>query len=99
MKKLVELQLATKPFGSSISASSAPALIAWINAWIRLRRLWLLRRRSKTSGVLHRNVDVKSASPVALLSGFGVLYSATMTIVGRPTANRGSWLGVVLSPR
>lgn len=28
-KKLVELQVATKPLGSSISASSAPAWFAW----------------------------------------------------------------------
>ena len=94
MKKLVELQLATKPCGSSISASSAPALIAWISAWIRLSRLCELSRRSKTSGALQRNVDVKSARPFAFDSGSGVLYSATITTVAVPIAKRGSWFGV-----
>ena len=32
MKKWVELQVATKPCGSSISASSAPASAAWMQA-------------------------------------------------------------------
>jgi hypothetical protein len=32
MKKLVALQVATAPLGSSINASSAPAFTAWINA-------------------------------------------------------------------
>ena len=61
MKKLVELHDATKPRGSSISASSAPALIAWISAWIRFSRLCELRRRSNWSGPVVRKVEVKSA--------------------------------------
>ena len=99
MKKLVELQLATKPRGSSISASSAPAWIAWISAWIRFRRLCELRRRSNTSGPLVRKVDVKRDRPRVFDSGFGVLNSATMTTVALPITNRGSWFGVRLTPR
>ena len=99
MKKFVELQLATKPRGSSISASSAPALIAWISAWMRLSRLCELSRRSKTSGPLVRNVEVKSDSPLDLDSGRGVLYSATMANVALPITKRGSWLGVLFMPR
>ncbi len=94
MKKLVELQLATKPRGSSISASSAPAWMAWISAWIRFSRLCELRRRSKTSGPLVRKVEVKSERPRAFDSGLGVFHSATMTTVALPITKRGSWFGV-----
>jgi hypothetical protein len=55
--------------------------MAWISAWIRLRRLCEFRRRSKTSGPLVRKVDVKSERPRAFDSGLGVFHSATMTIV------------------
>ena len=99
MKKLVELQLATKPRGSSISASSAPAWMAWISAWIRFRRLCELSRRSNTSGPLVRKVEVKSERPRVFDSGLGVFHSATMTTVALPITKRGSWFGVRLTPR
>ena len=99
MKKLVELQLATKPRGSSISASSAPAWMAWISAWIRFRRLCELSLRSNTSGPLVRKVEVKSERPRVFDSGLGVFHSATMTTVALPITKRGSWFGVRLTPR
>ena len=50
MKKWVELQVATKPWGSSISASSAPALAAWMQAVMQLSLEWELSFWSCTSG-------------------------------------------------
>ena len=77
MKKLVLLQLATKPRGSSIKASSAPAWMAWISAWIRFSRLCEFSRRSKTSGVLVRNVDVRTAA----VSGVLIFTTALLVVV------------------
>ena len=73
-----------------MSASSAPALMAWISAWIRLRRLWEFSLRSNTSGPLVRNTEVKSDNPWDFDSGRGVLYSATITTVALPSTNLGS---------
>ena len=50
MKKCVELQVATKPCGSSISASSAPALAAWMQAVMQLSFECELSFWSCTSG-------------------------------------------------
>lgn len=46
MRKFVLLHVATKPCGSSISASSAPALAAWMHAEMQLSLLWLFQAGS-----------------------------------------------------
>jgi hypothetical protein len=50
MKKWLELQVATKPCGSSINASSAPAVYAWMQAVMQLCLLCELSLGSCTSG-------------------------------------------------
>ena len=50
MKKCVELHVATKPCGSSINASSAPAEYAWMQAVMSLSLLWVFSLGSSTSG-------------------------------------------------
>jgi hypothetical protein len=40
MKKFVELQVLTKPCGSSIKGSSTPALMAWIQLITQFSLLW-----------------------------------------------------------
>jgi len=62
-KKFVALQLETKPEGSSIKASSAPALIASSKATIRLRRLWEFKRMSNICAGVQRMFEVASARP------------------------------------
>ena len=58
-----------------------------MSAWMRFSRLWELSRRSKTSGLLVRKVDVKSASPFAFDSGFGVYTGAQDTGLTQATPN------------
>ena len=57
MKKWVELQVATKPCGSSISASSAPASIAWMQAVMQLSFECELSLGSCTAGIAAADVD------------------------------------------
>ncbi len=73
MKKCVELQVATKPCGSSISASSAPALVAWMQAVMQLSLLWLLSLGSCTSGAPRRTCTVNSANAALERFRFGIL--------------------------
>ena len=91
MKKCVLLQVATKPCGSSISASSAPAVVAWMQAVMQFSLLWLLSLGSCTSGNPRRTCTVKSVSPCASVSGLASLNSGMMTMVAGPTVTRGSW--------
>ena len=63
MKKCVELQVATKPCGSSISASSAPAVYAWMQAVMSLSLVWVLSLGSCTSGWPRRTCTVNSVMP------------------------------------
>ena len=58
MKKWVELQVATKPRGSSIKASSAPAFMAWTQAVMQLSFECELSFWSCTSGAPRRTFTV-----------------------------------------
>lgn len=98
-KKWVELQLATKPCGSSISASSAPAVWAWMQALMSFSLLCALSFGSSVSGVARRTWVVNSVMPRSRVSGCGCLCSAIITTVAGPTVARGSWYGVALTPR
>ena len=99
MKKWVELQVATNPWGSSISASSAPALVAWMQARMQLSLEWLLSFGSCTSDGPRRTCTVNSRIPRAATDGSGTLYSGMITMVAGPTVTRGSWYGVAFTPR
>ncbi len=83
--------MATNPWGSSISASSAPAVYAWMQAVMSLSLLWLFSLGSTTSGYGRRTCTVNRRMPPATTSGLGALYSGTITIVAGPTVMRGSW--------
>ena len=63
MKKLTELQVATKPWGSSMSPSSAPALLAATQPVMQLSLLCELRAWSCTSGAPRRTCTVCSLMP------------------------------------
>ena len=63
MKKCVELQVATNPSGSSISASSAPALAAWMQARMQFSLEWELSFWSCSAGPVRRTCTVKSVMP------------------------------------
>ena len=89
-KKLVALQLETKPSGSSIKASSAPASTASSSAMIRFSRLWEFSRMSNMCAGEHRMDAVRRERPRDTSPGSGTLYSATMAMVGLPNALRGS---------
>ena len=91
MKKWVELQVATKPCGSSMSASSAPALVAWMHAWMQFSFEWLLSFGSCTSGAPRRTCTVNSRTPRVSRLGSGTLYSGMMTTVAGPMVTLGSW--------
>ena len=73
MKKWVLLQVATKPCGSSISASSAPAVYAWMQAWMSLSLLCALKLGSSVSGVARRTCVVNSVIPSVTVAGIGSL--------------------------
>ena len=81
MKKCVELQVATKPCGSSISASSAPACVAWMQARMQLSLQCELSFGSCTAGSPRRTCTVNSLSPRSYTAGIGFLYSGMITIV------------------
>ena len=49
--------------------------------------------------LVQRMLDVASIRPLFAISGDGSLYSAKTTIVGFPSALRGSWLGARFTPR
>ena len=91
MKKCVELQVATKPSGSSISASSAPAFVAWMQARMQFSLECELSFWSCSAGPVRRTCTVKSVMPFSTTSGFGSLYSGMMTMVAGPIVTRGSW--------
>ena len=99
MKKWVELQVATNPCGSSISASSAPAFVAWMQARMQLSLEWLLSFGSCTSGGPRRTWTVNRRMPRTATAGSGALYSGMMTTVAGPMVTRGSWYGVAFTPR
>ena len=63
------LQLETRPPGSSISASSAPGLIACSSAVIRLSRLCELSRMSNISAGVQRMDEVNSVRPLVAIAG------------------------------
>lgn len=66
-KKLVELQVATKPCGSSISASSAPALLA---CGEQDRLAWAAMRRARSGGcAVLRDAQLSSQSCCAFRGG------------------------------
>ena len=90
MKKWVELQVATKPCGSSISASSAPASVAWMQAVMQLSLECELSFGSCTSGKPRRTWTVNRVMPRSAISGSGSLYSGTITIVAGEITTRGS---------
>ena len=91
MKKWVELQVATNPSGSSMRASSAPALAAWMQAVMQFSLEWVLSFGSWTSGRPRRTCTVNSDIPAVAVDGRGALYSGIVTIVGGEMVNRGSW--------
>ncbi len=69
MKKCVELQVATKPRSSSISASSAPASIAWMQARMQLSLECELSFWSCSAGPVRRICTVNRLRPRASISG------------------------------
>ena len=83
MKKCVELQVATKPRSSSISASSAPASIAWMQARMQLSFECELSFWSCSAGPVRRMWTVNRSSPRANISGRGRFHSGMMTMVAR----------------
>ena len=91
--------MATKPCGSSISASSAPAVYAWMHAVMSLSLLCELSFGSTTSGYGRRTCTVNSVMPFSTTSGRGTLCSAMITTVAGPIVTRGSWYGVLFTPR
>ena len=84
MKKCVELQVATKPCGSSISASSAPAVYAWMHAVMSLSLLCELSFGSRTSGPGRRTCTVNKLMPRSTTAVVGDLYSGMIDDGGRP---------------
>src|SRR3954453_534397 len=70
-KKCVLLQVATNPCGSSIRASSAPAVYAWMQAVMSLSLLWALSFGSSVSGVARRTCVVNSGMPSRTVAGRG----------------------------
>ena len=58
MKKCVELHVATNPCGSSISASSAPAVYAWMQAVMSFSFECALSLGSSVSGAARRTCVV-----------------------------------------
>ena len=99
MKKCVELQVATNPCGSSINASSAPAVYAWMQAVMSLSLLCELSFGSSVSGCARRTCTVNSDRPRSTVAGSGSLCSAMTTSVAGPADIRGSWYGVDFGPR
>ena len=61
MKKCVELQVATKPCGSSIRLRRRRRLSAWMQAVMQLSLLWLLSLGSCTSGIAAPHVHGEQA--------------------------------------
>ena len=84
---------------SSISASSAPAVYAWMHAVMSLSLLCELSFGSTTSGYGRRTWTVNSVMPFSTTSGRGTLCSAMITTVAGPIVTRGSWYGVLFTPR
>src|SRR5688572_30105265 len=97
MKTCVALVSATKPRTSSISASSAPAMLASIFAridWIRL--LWWILG-SRQSGAKRLMLAVTSEMPSRGYTG-GLCSASTMS-VGPDVLSRGSMPEVIFTPR
>ena len=99
MKKLVLLQVATKPWGSSIRLSSTPTWFAWMHAAMQLSLEWVFSCWSCMSGALRRTWHVCRRIPFSFGPSLALLCSGKMKIPGWPRVVAGFWYGVGLRPR
>ena len=92
MKKWVELQVATKPMRiehQRLVGAGVGGLDAGGDAVeLRMRVELLVLHVRSSRGARAR---CGATRPLADFSGFGVLYSGMMTMVGAPIVTRGSW--------
>ena len=90
IKKLVELQVDTNPWVSSIKPSSTPSLSASIQAAIQLCLLKELIRGSWVR-LSRRVLTVARVIPFSFTVSLAFLYSGIITTVGLPMVTLGCW--------